>query len=63
MIIGVEVQGNELMISYYNSSGKIDFIRKRIPESEIFNWVESDRPTINKNWDGKYIKQAKSDPM
>lgn len=63
MIIGVEVQGNELMISYYNSSGKIDFIRKRVSDSDVFNWVESDRPTIYKNWDGKYIRSAKSDPM
>ena len=63
MIIGAEVQGNELMISYYNDIGRIEFIRKRVSDSDIFNWVESDRPTIHKNWDGKYIKSAKSDPM
>jgi DNA polymerase elongation subunit (family B) len=62
MIIGVEVQNNELYISYYNSQGNIDYIRKKIMDSECVNWVESDRPTIHKNWDGKYVKTSKTDP-
>jgi DNA polymerase elongation subunit (family B) len=62
MIIGVEVQNKDLMISYYDKSGKISYIRKRLSDHEIFNWVESEKPTIYKNWDGKPIKRAKSDP-
>jgi DNA polymerase elongation subunit (family B) len=62
MIIGVEVLDKDLMISYYDSNGKIAFIKKRLADHEIFNWVEHDRPSIYKNWDGKPLKKAKSDP-
>lgn len=62
MIIGVEVQENTLMISYYDENGKISYIRKQLTDREIFNWVESDRPSIYKNWDGVPITQSKSDP-
>jgi DNA polymerase elongation subunit (family B) len=62
MIIGVEVQDKTLMISYYDANGKIDFIKKRLSDHDIFNWVEHDRPSIHKNWDGTPIKKAKSDP-
>ena len=61
MIIGVEVKNNNLLISYYDEYGKISYISKRILDHEIFNWVESDKPSIFKNWDGKNIKKSKSD--
>lgn len=61
MIIGVEVQDKTLIVSYYNANGKIDFIKKRLSDHDIFNWVEHDRPSIYKNWDGTPIKKAKSD--
>ena len=62
MIIGVEVQDNDLMISYYNENGKISYIRKRLADHEIFNWVEHNKPSLYKNWDGSNIRQDKSDP-
>ncbi len=62
MIIGVEVKDSDLLISYYDAHGKISYVRKKIRDSECFNWIESDRPTINKNWDDRYVKSAKSDP-
>jgi len=62
MIIGVEVQENILMISYYDAEGKIAYIRKRLAEHEIFNWVEHNKPSQYKNWDGTNIKQELSDP-
>lgn len=61
MIIGVEVKDNNLLISYYNQVGKISYISKRLHDHEIFNWVESDKPSVLKNWNGKNIKKAKSD--
>jgi DNA polymerase elongation subunit (family B) len=61
MIIGAEVLENgTLLISYYNESGKIDFIRKNLREHELFNWVESGTATPTKNWDGRYVKKAAS---
>lgn len=62
MIIGVEVQENILMISYYDANGKIAYVKKPLAEHEIFNWVENDKPSLYKNWDGKNIKQGASDP-
>ena len=53
MIIGAEVlTDNTLAISYYNQAGKIEFIRKRLVDHELFNWVESKTATATKNWDG-----------
>ena len=62
MIIGVEVQDHDLMISYYNANGKISYIRKRLADHEIFNWVEHNKPSLHKNWDGANIRQETSDP-
>ena len=59
MIIGAEVlTDNTLAISYYNQAGKIEFIRKRLVDHELFNWVESKTKTATKNWDGKYVKKS-----
>jgi len=62
MIIGVEVQENDLMISYYDADGNIAYIKKRLADHEIFNWVEHNKPSLYKNWDGSNIKQESSDP-
>ena len=63
MIIGVEVKDQDLIISYYDSKGKIDYIIKRLAPHEIFNWVESDKPSVEKNWDGSFLKKEKSKPQ
>jgi DNA polymerase elongation subunit (family B) len=61
MIIGSEVLADgTLMISYYNSAGRIEFIRKPLPDHELFNWVESSVATPVKNWNGKYVKKLQS---
>ena len=62
MIIGAEVlNDNSLTISYYNAAGRIAFIKKRLIDHELYNWVESSTPTATKNWDGKYIKKSKTE--
>lgn len=59
MIVGSEVtHDNQLMISYYNDKGKVDFIRKRLVDHEVFNWVESTSATTTKNWNGKFTKKS-----
>jgi DNA polymerase elongation subunit (family B) len=59
MIIGAEVRNdNTLIISYYNESGKIEFIRKRLVDHELYNWVESSTPTTTRNWNGKFVKKS-----
>ena len=40
MIIGAEVlNDNSLTISYYNAAGRIAFIKKRLVDHELYNWV------------------------
>jgi len=59
MIIGAEVlEDNTLTISYYDASGRIAFIRKRVLDHERYNWVESATATTTKNWDGKCVKKS-----
>jgi hypothetical protein len=50
MIIGVEVQEDTLMISYYDDNGNIAYMRKRLAPHEVFNWEEGDKPSVEKNW-------------
>ena len=62
MIVGSEIlEDGTLLISYYDSYGKIKVLSKKLPSSELFNWVESKTPTGFKNWDGRPItrKQEK----
>ena len=62
MIIGAEVlDDNTLTISYYDPEGRISFIKKRLLDHELYNWVESATPTATKNWDGKYAKKSRSE--
>jgi DNA polymerase elongation subunit (family B) len=62
MIIGAEVlDDNTLTISYYDPEGRISFIKKRLLDHELYNWVESATPTATKNWDGKYTKKSRSE--
>jgi len=59
MIVGSEVtHDNQLIISYYNNNGKIDFIKKRLVDHEVFNWVEAQSATTVRNWDNKFIKKS-----
>jgi DNA polymerase elongation subunit (family B) len=60
MIIGSQIlDDGTLIISYYDALGKIQTIKKKLPEHELFNWVESNIRTQHKNWDGKFIKKKK----
>ncbi len=59
MIVGAEVQNDNLLtISYYDDKGKIAFVKKRLADHEMYNWVESSTPTATRNWDGKFVKKS-----
>ena len=52
MIIGTEVlNDNTLLISYYDNTGKISFIKKKLMDHDMYNWMESTQATPYKNWD------------
>ena len=64
MIVGSEIlEDGTLLISYYDENGKIKVLQKRLPQSELFNWVESKNATGFKNWDGKTPFNAKDMPL
>jgi DNA polymerase elongation subunit (family B) len=60
MIVGCEYNEKfqSLLISYINDENKISFLQKKLHKSEIFNWTISRNPTVDKNWDGRYIKRT-----
>lgn len=62
MIVSTEfnVDENLLIISYYNSEGKVAFIKKPIPQVDQFNWVLTPNPTEFRNWDNKFLKKSPS---
>ena len=61
MIIGSEVlEDGTLLISYYDAAGKIAFIRKRVLDHDLFNWVESQTATTQRNWDGRFVKKSQT---
>jgi DNA polymerase elongation subunit (family B) len=61
MIVGSEVLNDgTFLVSYYDENGKTAFMRKRLADHELYNWVESASATTTKNWDGKYVKRGMS---
>ena len=49
-----------LVISYYDSTGNVAFIKKPLMESDLFNWVITQYPTEFRNWDGQSLKKSPS---
>ena len=63
MLLDIEQRENELIVSYYNREGKVDF--KRYPISQFENWVVTDENDRYKhpeilNWDGRPVKKNRS---
>lgn len=63
MLLDIEQRENELIVSYYNKEGKVDF--KRYPISQFENWVVTDEKDRYKhpdilNWDGRPVKKNRS---
>lgn len=63
MLLDIEQRENELIVSYYNREGKVDF--KRYPISQFENWVVTDEKDRYKhseilNWDGRPVKKNRS---
>lgn len=62
MIISTEFNQDtcELLVSYYDSTGSVAYIRKYIHDIDQFNWVLTPTPTENRNWDNRFLKKAKN---
>jgi DNA polymerase elongation subunit (family B) len=61
MIVGSEVLNDgTFLVSYYDENGKTAFMKKRLADHELYNWVESSNPTATRNWNGKFVKRGMS---
>ena len=62
MIISSEFNPDDstLVASYYDDKGKVAFVRKPIPQQDLFNWTVTGTPTEFRNWDNKFLKKAPS---
>jgi len=64
-MVSVEQNKNELIVSYINKEGIIDFKRFKIPESELFEWVYSskDCDPIVRSWDDKKVRKKSTNTL
>lgn len=62
MIISTEFNVDEsaLVVSYYDEHGKVAFIKKPIPQTDLFNWTVTANPTEFRNWDNKFLRKSPS---
>jgi DNA polymerase elongation subunit (family B) len=60
MIVSTEFNKDEaqLVISYYDESGNVSFIKKQISQNDLYNWNTTPTPTEHRNWDGKFLKKV-----
>ena len=63
MLLDIEQRDKEVIISYYNKAGEVDF--KRYPINQFKNWYvcdpkERDASKEYKNWDGRAVKLSPS---
>lgn len=66
MIIDIITRSNNLEISYIDENGLVDIMKKTIPDSEMFLYVESEKQCTNTNkisWTGKPVKTIKTDNL
>lgn len=62
MIISTEFNQDtsELIVSYYDSNGQVNYVRKFIHDTDQYNWVLTPSPTEYRNWDNRFLKKSKS---
>lgn len=63
MLIGLEydLRLKALVASYYDTKGSVNFIAKRIPDSELFVWVKSNKITPHRAYNNKYVEKEYTD--
>lgn len=60
MIVSTEFNSDDstLVISYYDETGNIAFVKKPIQQTDLFNWATTPTPTEFRNWDNRFLKKA-----
>lgn len=59
MLIGIEYNEyiKAIVVSYYNKKGEVEFVAKKIPDTELFNWVKTNRITMDIAYNNKYVEK------
>jgi len=60
MIVSTEFnpEDSTLVISYYDETGNIAFVKKPIQQADLFNWTLTPNPTEFRNWDNRFLKKT-----
>ena len=60
MIVSTEFNSDDstLVISYYDETGNIAFVKKPIQQTDLFNWATTPNPTEFRNWDNRFLKKV-----
>ena len=60
MIVSTEFNSDDstLVVSYYDETGNIAFMKKPIQQQDLFNWVLTPNPTEFRNWDNRFLKKS-----
>lgn len=52
-----DIANKELLVSYYDKQGDMQFLRKKLHESDLFNWMKTPSPSEYRNWNGEFLKK------
>lgn len=55
-----DIKEKELIVSYYDEAGDMQFLRKKLHESDMFNWNTTSTPSEYRNWDGRFLEKVPS---
>jgi len=55
MLVGCDIVDKIMRVSFYNEEGKLELLQLNLPDGEMFNWYDSDKPTNYKSWNGNSI--------
>lgn len=55
-----DIREKELVVSYYDEAGELQFLHKKLHESDMFNWGKSNTPSEFRNWDNTFLQRVPS---
>lgn len=50
-----DIKEKEIIVSYYSKDGDIDILKKKLHDSDMFNWSKSQSPSEHRNWDNTFL--------
>lgn len=62
MIVSTEfdIKEKDIVVSYYGKDGNIAFLRKKLHDSDVFNWNKTSQPSEFRNWNNEFLQRTPS---